>query len=223
MKEIKVSEVILDYNLYPRVEVSASHVTSLRNAYKAGIKFPPVLIDKKSKRCVDGFHRITMYLRHDPKMEIEVIEKTYKNDAEIFRHSMRLNSNHGKVLTPYDKTHCIIKAENLKIAPDQIAKDLCITVDALGDLKVDRIGKLKIAGTNKKESIPLKRSIRHMRGKTLTDQQQKINEKLSGMDQLFHVNQIIYLLEFNLLDTSDVRLIERLEHLYSLIVKMKAA
>lgn len=54
------------------------------------------MIEKKSKRIVDGFHRHRVYSRlYGVDHEVEVVEKTYKNDAALFLDAARYNSAHG--------------------------------------------------------------------------------------------------------------------------------
>lgn len=64
--------------------------------------------------------------------------------------------------------------------------------------------------------VPLKKTIQHMAGKTLTTGQQKANEKLSGMNQSFYVNQVILLIENGLIDEKE-NLYERLRILQKLL------
>src|SRR5208283_55156 len=59
MKKIALSELILDPEIYPRAEVSSMNVSSIKNALRAGITLPPIIIDKKSRRIIDGAHRVT--------------------------------------------------------------------------------------------------------------------------------------------------------------------
>jgi ParB-like chromosome segregation protein Spo0J len=55
------SELMIDFNLYPRHAIDSTHVNDLLNALKAGAKLPPVVINQQDKRVVDGFHRLAMY------------------------------------------------------------------------------------------------------------------------------------------------------------------
>jgi len=71
-----------------------------------------------------------------------------------------------------------------------------------------------------KLTVPLKQTIRHMRGRNLTKEQSAANDKLSGMNQSFYVNQLITLIESKLLDSEDEQLFERLKHLHGLLEEL---
>lgn len=212
MRQMKACELVLDYDLYPRNSIDAHNVSNLKEALLAGAEIPAVIIDKKSKRVVDGFHRVKAHLQaYGEDASLDVIEKTYRSDSELFLDAMRYNSSHGAKLDSHDRTRCVLIAERLTISKDDIAGALHMTVDRLATLRVDR------TATFGKLTIPLKRTLRHMHGSKLTSRQVEGNKKLSGMNQQFYVNQVIELIEADLLDESDSKLFERLIVLYSLL------
>ena len=184
MRKMKAIEVILDFDLYPRNNLDAFNIRNLVEALELGVELPPIVIDKKSKRAVDGFHRVRAAIRYGGDLaEITVIEKSYKNDAEMFLDAMKYNADHGAKLDQADRVHCIIVAERLKISPEAVAGALHIPVDKVGALANDRIatcGSLR---------IPLTRTNRHMAGRRLSKKQRAANERSSGMNQQFYVNQ----------------------------------
>lgn len=213
MKKIKVAELVLDFDLYPRNNVDSHNVKNLVDALAAGAELPPVIIDKKSKRVIDGFHRVRAHLRHFGEgAEITAIEKSYKDDAAMFLDAMRYNASHGAKLDPCDRTHCILVGERLKIPLEAIAGALHMPTDKLGDLKTDRTA-IGSGGL----TVALKRTNRHFAGKTLTKRQEEANDRSSGMNQVFYVNQIIELIESEMLDTEDENLLLRLKVLGDLL------
>jgi len=217
MRERKIGELILDFDVYPRVSIDTTHVGYMAEAEKGGAKFPPLVICAKSRRIVDGFHRHKVYMtRYGADYVVEVIEKRYRNDQELFLDSMRLNASHGRTLTRFDRVHCMLRAEVLKLTVEETASALSMPVDVYQELRVGRV-----AGTKQELTVPLKNTIRHMHGKTLTQAQEKANESLSGMNQVFYVNQVILLIDNNLLDLDNEKLMERLAHLSSLLRKLK--
>ncbi len=218
MRNMKAVELILDFDLYPRNNLDAFNIRAIVDALELGIKLPPVVIDRKSKRVVDGFHRVRAFLKFGgDEVEISVIEKVYKNDAAMFLDAMKYNASHGAKLDQADRVHCIIVAERLKISPEAMAGALHIAIDKLGNLAVDRIatcGSLR---------IPLTRTNRHMAGRRLSKKQRAANERSSGMNQQFYVNQIIDLIEADLLNRDDSKLMERLLVLRKLLDKALVA
>lgn len=104
-----------------------------------------------------------------------------------------------------------------------------MTAERVEKLSQDRLGHLRVAaveGTNvvaftKDNFIPLKKTIAHMAGRTLTKRQAEINENLSGMKAIFHVNQLLMLIEGEMLDLTDLKLKERLKTLERALQALK--
>lgn len=217
MKMLPVSEIVLDFDLYPRQSINTQHVTEMCEAAKAGVDFPPVVIDRKSKRLTDGFHRHRKAIRLK-ESEIAVVEKTYKNEAEMLLDAIRMNANHGRVLTTYDRSHCIILAGRMKITDNVVATAMSITTDRLKSLRIDRTATVKAGRTI--EAVPLKRTVRHMAGRKLTKAQVVANAKLSGMNQQFYVNQLLTLITSGMLDREDEKLMGLLVELRDKITEI---
>ena len=212
MRKMKCSELVLDFDLYPRANVDSKHVTDIAQALAIGVEMPPVVIDKKSKRVVDGFHRIRAAVRvFGDAAEFEVVEKSYKSDGDLFMDAMRYNSAHGAKLDTFDKAHCVLRAVDLGIDDAAIADALHVKEEWIGELRVGRSAK------DGKLHVPLKNTIKHMRGKHLTKPQAAANQKLGGMNQAFYVNQLITLIESDLLDRSNEELMKRLAVLGKLL------
>src|SRR5688572_26888007 len=104
MRTYPARELIIDKDVYPRREVDGDHVFNLMEAIRTGAEVPPIVICKISKRVVDGVHRLTALQRlHGADYEVECIEKTYKNDAELFLDAIKYNSSHGRHLSRDDR------------------------------------------------------------------------------------------------------------------------
>lgn len=214
MRPMPLSECVLDFDLYPRQQVDSHHVGEMCEARRAGTEFPPIVVDKKSKRVVDGFHRFRMEQRRGSDT-IMAVEKTYKNDGAMFLDAMRFNASHGRTLTAYDRAHAVILAGNLGLNDKAVAGALSITVDRIQSL---RINKSATAGNGKlARSVAIKRTIQHMAGKRLTTGQQAVNKKLGGMNTLFYVRQLIMLIKEDLIDKENEELAEGLKELKELL------
>ena len=218
MKTIPLNELVFDYALYPRSDVDRHHVNLIREALRAGVTLPPIVIDKVSKRVTDGFHRGRAYaLENGKTCKVCVEEKAYKSDAEMFIDAMRYNADHGRRLSTYDHAHCILLAERLEIEPAQVASTLHLTTATVDKLRTGRVGTLTAKTNGKGRTIPIKYTIRHKRGQALTQAQSEVNDKLGGMNQVFYVNQLVMLIEADLLDLENEQLIERLGVLRKLL------
>ena len=217
MKEYKLSDLVLDYAIYPRKEIDRQHAAILQEAIEGGAVMPPLVLETKSHRVVDGFHRYRAY-KHIAKDNVDFvvrcIEKTYKSEALLFLDAMRYNAEHGRALNKFDRTHCIIMAHQLKVSDRDIAAVLHVQVEAVKRLVVDRTA-TRVNG--KQTLMPIKSTIRHMAGKKLTVEQSECNDKLGGMQQSFYVNQVILLIENSLLDIENDKLMERLVKLAELL------
>lgn len=211
---VLASALVLDFTLYPRVSVDPQHVSYIMEAMRAGAAFPPVIVDKKSKRVIDGFHRIKAALRVNPDAKIAVEWKSYRNEQEMLLEAVELNAGHGRMLAMYDRTRCVVLADALGIDPARIATALHLTVERVTELRTTRTAS---AGG---EIVPLKRTLLHMTGKRLSKAQEKAQEKLSGMNQVFYANQLITLIEADLLDTENPVLMGALGKLYGLLKKV---
>jgi hypothetical protein len=208
MKKYKLSELILDFELYPRGSVDSHHAGEIASAIEAGASMPPIVIDKKSKRITDGFHRWKAYRQlFDEDYQVECVEKTYKNEGEMLLDAMRFNASHGRALTSHDKAHCLIIAKKFKLSDHLVAQALNLTTGKIGTMRATKIGRIG------RKPIALKRTIKHMAEKTLTKTQVVANEKLSGMNQLFYVNQIKILIENDLIDMENGDLLTGLNEL----------
>lgn len=214
MKKHKVSELVEDFDVYPRGHVDSQHVGYIVAALEAGAGMPPIVIDKKTKRIVDGFHRKRATQRHaGDDAQIECVERTFKSEADLLLEAIRLNANHGRTLSQFDRARCITLADKLEIDSELLASAMTMTVDAVEELRVDRLATEK----DSKLTVPIKRTIRHMAGKSLNKRQMEANGRLSGMNQQFYVNQVIELIEAGLLDTENEPLMKALDKLRSLL------
>ena len=225
MPTVKLSELIFNFEFYPRTKVDSYHVAHLAEAYRAGVELPPLIVDKQSMNIVDGFHRgYALERLHGKDAEADVILKTYRDRAAMFVDAMRYNGGHGRNLSTFDRAHCVILAERFGIEADQIAASLSITVETVGELRSNRVGRLRgkiVDGKAGAETpTPLKRTLRHMVDHALTAKQAEAQTKLGGMEQLFYVNQMIILIENNLLDLDNPKLMQGIERLTELLAAL---
>jgi hypothetical protein len=215
MRTMKCAELVLDFAMYPRTDVDGQHVSYIVQAMEADTEMPPVIIDKKSKRVVDGFHRIRAAMRRRGKdATIRVVEKEYRNDSALFLDAIRYNASHGRRLSTYDRSHCAINAANLGISDRSLAGALNVAPSFLGELRTDR------SAIHGPLQVPIKQTIKHKKGQVLTTRQVSANKKLGGMNQLFYVNQILLLIRNELLDRRNKRLMRRLGDLRRLLTQV---
>jgi len=212
--KMKLSDLVLDFDMYLRGDINHQNVTYMKEAQEAGAEFPPILVDKKTKKVVDGFARYTKDKQlYGLDCEVECEVRSFKNEGEMAREAMIINSKHGNRLTKQDYVRCILIGEERGLTLKQISFALNISLAGLKNLKTGRICPIpSISPTG--QSIPIKQTIKHMAGKVLNKEQVRANDKLSGMNQNFYVRQVIILIDSDLLNLEDERLMSDLEELY---------
>ena len=206
---MKVVELHLDFNLYPRFKVDSYHTAEMVESLKAKVNFPPIIADSTSKRVIDGFHRVyALQHLYKEKAEADVILRKYPSESAMYEEAMRLNSTHGRNLTSYDKAHCILRGRELGLTDEHIAKALHITRDRITSLIHDRWTA---------DATVLKRTVSHFAGKTLTKEQKDFIPRAGGMDQLFYINQVIALLKTDSIDWKREKVRVALEELFEVL------
>jgi len=215
VESVPIESLILNWDIYPRHHVDSANVRSMIDAEEAGVKLPPIVVDRKTKMVVDGFHRIEKNKRLDLP-EIEVEWHDYKNTAAMVEDSIRRNL-HGRPLDPYDKARCIQIAEVVGLSVDRLAAAMSLTVDRLEDL---RIRKTAIGPDNR--IMPIKRTLQHLAGRKITQEQVQGNQQASGLSAAHYANQLANCLEKKLVDWSDDKTVAALERVQGLLKKCMA-
>ncbi|HUU12549.1 MAG TPA: hypothetical protein VM182_02425 [Terriglobia bacterium] len=218
MRTVKVVELVEDFDLYPRTRVDSAHVSQIAEALVAGATLPPLVVETPSLRIIDGFHRARALRRvYGDEATAEVIEKRCKTPGIAFKMAMELNAAHGRALAPFDRTHCILRGGSLGLTMTQIGEALHMTQECVDRMQETRVGRMRSVGTYGTNAVALKRTVAHMANRVLTKAQCEANGKLSGMQQQFYVNQVILLIENDMLDKENEKLMERLAHLAELL------
>lgn len=207
------ASLLLDHSLYPRHQISDQNVRDLQRAHEAGAKLPSVIADTKTRKVVDGFHRVTRATKYDgEEAKIQVEWRTYANDGAIFLDAVRLNSGHGLGLNPYDKARvAVLGKEEFHLEADEIASALGMTTESLSSLEMRKTA----IGPDSK-LVPIKRTLQHFAGRKVTRRQLDAQKRADGHHQRFILGQTINLLSGDLLDREDDTLLDLLEELVRL-------
>lgn len=212
--QVEVGRCIRDYALYPRHEIDTTHARALMGALTAGAVLPAVILDKISLRVIDGFHRIEANLKlYGAEHKIAADLRSYPSEAAMFEEAMILNSGHGKRLSPYDCSRCIIVGREFGLADDVIARQLSLTKE-----RYDTIVKTKIAIDGQvKVEREIKATLQHLSGRELSPRQIQANEDAGGMTQLFYINQVVNMIEGDIANWENPRVIEALRRLHHML------
>lgn len=202
IERVKAATLLLDYNLYPRQILEETHIQELIDALEAEVDFPPPVADRASRRVIDGFHRISAYLRYfGPETDIDVEWRDYPDDASAFADAMRLNAGHGQNLRVEDRARCLTLGRAFGLHVEQIAEALNLTPQRLRALR----------------PVKLNGAPPEWRQQTPTGHEKSTGLRFGGMRPLYYVEQVITLLEKRLVDPGDGRLGERLDVLHGLL------
>lgn len=208
IKNVKVTELVLDYDFYPRNDVSSENIARLVDALLTGAKLPPVIIEAKTKRVVDGFHRTRAY----QKLNVETVAADFRefaSDALFYETAVAANTQHGRALDSYDLRRIVERM--LELGIERVRIEEIIKVPAG---KFDALRRNSAVATSGRV-IPLKRGLEHLQHTKLTDRQQKAVEGYGGMNASFYLGQVISLLENKLFKPTDESIL-RLDRLTEL-------
>lgn len=204
-----VAELVLDYTFYPRGEtgIDRTNVRGMKRALEAGKDLPPIRVDRKSRRVADGFHRVTTY--REMKLEkIPVVWKNYPDEASMLEDAIRCNI-HGRPLSEWDRRRCVILGRRLGLSDERLADALWVKVDVVLELREGT------AESPDDGPEPLKATVLHLAGTTLTRRQMNAMPKVGGPPLLFFVNQLRHLLRSGLVDWANPRAVEGLKLLHT--------
>lgn len=226
---LKLTEIVEDQTIYPRAQVDQMHVGHLVEVFRAKVDVPNIIVDRRSKRLIDGMHRkraLEVVLGSDSR--VTVTSRRYSSDAEMFRDAMFLNSGHGQNLSAYDRKIAIQRAVTLQMTPREIASALRMTVEQVGEIHRVIISPHDIKPTNpfgihhdditgKANPVPLKMPIRHMAGHQLSSEQVSAIPSLGGNQQVFYINQLITLIKTGMIDLNSKGVVSGLDCLKKLL------
>lgn len=194
---VRVKDLVRDMDIYPRAKLDTQNVSMLVDAIRSGIDLPPITADRTTSKVVDGFHRCAANERlfGEDEALVEVEWEDFEDETEMFRVSARVNSNHGKKLSSYDKDVCVTKAETFGIDIEDIAFDLSIPADKLRR-RVTVSGSIeRMPGVMDQKPIALKRDFRHLEGKPLNQAALEAHAKANGAGVLYSARDVIRRIE----------------------------
>lgn len=196
---IALNSLIFDEAIYPRQNVDDHHIGEMIKAMEGGITLPPILVERKTRRIVDGIHRYHAHLRRGLK-KIACITKAYASDAELFKEAVMLNSGIGLKLGVADSLKVIEIGQKLGLKEIELAAALRTSIAHLRSIK-PRYATLEETqkGVKKLRRVPLKGSVRHLSGEQITKDQEAAIGRGPGSSYLLLVRQLIDALEHDLL------------------------
>lgn len=213
-QKVALFSLVEDMSIYPRGAVSEVRVDDLAYALDAGAKLPAVLIDKDTRKIVDGVHRTRAYrkrLGDDAMVMAEVRE--FADDGAMLLESTRLNKRQGQTLGRWDEVTVYVRAQALGVSDTQVAQALGVTMDRL-----DRI-RIKVAVSDE-GPVALKGGMGHMSGHHVTKEQVQELRRQRGATARSKARELTGLLRQGLADVEDPGLLADLAELAAAIAEV---
>jgi len=133
--KLKLSEIIFDAEVYPRINKDDEKI----NLYRQAIDLLPPIIISKNKKLIDGYHRLIAY-RLEQKKEIEAEVLDITEDHDIYLEALERNSSHGMQLNLAEKKRAAIALyEKYRFTQKKIAKILSVTHQSISNYIADII------------------------------------------------------------------------------------
>lgn len=133
-KEIKVAEVVLREDLYPRIKTSPETVQKYADDLSV---LPPIEVNQHNE-LIDGWHRWTAHKKAGAET-IRVIITETPSDARLLELAIERNATHGLQLSQADKKNMAMQIYNVTPERDrqakkkQLAKILSVSDRAIAD------------------------------------------------------------------------------------------
>lgn len=129
---MKLIDITLDRQLFPREELDQEAVARYRDAYELGEQLPPLIVQQGTGILLDGWHRhnaLTEIGADDVEIEAHVVP----DDVPLLLYAAGLSSRHGVVLSNKAKREVAKRVYSVAATPvEAIAAQLAVhrtTVD----------------------------------------------------------------------------------------------
>ena len=215
--QMKASELVEDFSIYPRNCVFDGHVYDLAESVRSGAAMPPIVADKESKRLTDGFHRRRSHIRvSGPDAVVDVMLVGYRSEADMVLDAIARNATHGRRLTTADIARCATLGKKYRISRERLSSALHVTRQKLTDIAGTR------TASGPTRPVVLRRPMAHLANTKLTQAQEDVAEHVGGQTAIYHANILIKLIESRSLPPEDEALVDRLRQLHESLEELLA-
>jgi hypothetical protein len=201
---LKLSEVIIDKDLYPRMHSDYITVAKYVNAMKAGAVFPPIIVAKMDDGrhlLIDGKHRIEA-TKGCKETHIQATIETGLTEQQVYREAVIANSKHGKPFTTQEVTQIAITMQDMDMSLQEISEIIRIPVDRIERFVAKSIVRISETGKN----VAIKKPLRNVLAGLPVSQNENIQSKqmrLDGRSQLNMVDALVSLFKNGLVEDSE--------------------
>lgn len=222
MVQVKVADVVIDEDLYPRQKVNDQHARAMVGSLEAGYTLPPIILDSQSMVLVDGRHRLIAHQLLSRKT-IEATLKRYAERRLLFEECIALNAVQGLSLSSWDRIRAAQIGFSLGLTEDSLAKAMRTSIEHLRAIST-RYATVADAESDMPNlrRVALKASMRHLVGRQITQAQMSAIDSAPGQSYLLLVRQVIDGINFELLPPveNNPKLYKELRRLRDLLTSM---
>jgi hypothetical protein len=122
MEQVRASQLVWDKTIYSRPRIRKANVESLRMAIRAEQSIPPIVVEKRTNRIVDGIHRWQAWRQEKgDDVMLEVDFREYADENALWADSVKLNSGRGIQRTRTETQWVVVKSKERGIKLEEIA------------------------------------------------------------------------------------------------------
>ena len=216
LKTLQLDDTLLEIR-----PINAYVVSEYRQAMRNGDRFPPLVIDRKS-RIICGYHRYNAAIAEfgeDHAIECEV--QTFANEAAAIKYALQDNARHGTRLTGITKRRAICKLLELGEDAASIAQTLGVAVQRIEEMAGLTV--VVLGGGRKQQDMPVKHGLEHMAGKTVSAEQYEAHSQADrGIRCAAQADQLRRWIENDWVDWEDAKTSEAMTRLHEAMTKAMA-
>ena len=200
-------------SLNPRTRIESSHVHDLARALLAGAVLPPIIADEKTQEIVDGVHRRRAFLiAYGEDVVVPVEWRSFASDADRLACQIEINSKHGLRYSRTDEIRCTIIARSVGLSQKDLQVCLQINEERLQELSH------RIVLCDGKEE-PAKRVASHLYEQEIGLSKTYAMMSFSSLSMLQHVGQLRQVIDADLFDSKNQKVVTALLDLAEAIRK----
>jgi len=221
--KVELKDIHFDEELYPRSHYDWRTAYDYSQSIKAGAKFPAIILAlfKGKKYLVDGKHRIEAHKSLKLK-SINAVVHTGWNKEKIYKEAIRYNIIHGRGLSPYEKRLIAVKLMEMRCKRNEISELIRVPLDKLESFVAQRLVNSitgeEITSSETEDTarqigkMIIKSGIKQFAGEVMSDENfadvKEVQKSFNMISQLNLFKQVVHVLEHNLLDKSNKKVVE---------------
>lgn len=211
-KLLKIEQVKVDKDVYPRMQVDWVTCARYYNALKSGATFPPITVAKLGTQylLVDGAHRLKSHKDNkETHIQVEVLEGLDKKG--IYLEAVKRNNSHGRQFSTQEVTQICITLEAWNMSEEEISEIVRIPAVDIKPFVAKRMTRI----SETQEAISLKAPLQNLAGIEVSEDFDQ--SRISSKSQLQMLDVVTLMLKNGWIDKDSQIIKEKLIKLYELL------